>query len=79
MRNAVKRVTHKERAQPSARKKFGLLEKHKVNRDHSLTSIAVSISPTSISLTSIPLTPSLLTHSSRHPPTAPQGPRPKPR
>jgi U3 small nucleolar RNA-associated protein 11 len=29
MRNAVKRVTHKERAQPSNRKKFGLLEKHK--------------------------------------------------
>ena len=29
MRNAVKRVTHKERAQPSDRKKFGLLEKHK--------------------------------------------------
>lgn len=29
MRNAVKRVTHKERAQPSSRKKFGLLEKHK--------------------------------------------------
>lgn len=29
MRNAVKRITHKERAQPSDRKKFGLLEKHK--------------------------------------------------
>jgi U3 small nucleolar RNA-associated protein 11 len=29
MRNAVKRVTHKERSQPSDRKKFGLLEKHK--------------------------------------------------
>lgn len=29
MRNAVKRVTHKERAQPASRKKFGLLEKHK--------------------------------------------------
>lgn len=29
MRNAVKRVTHKERAQPSDRKKFGILEKHK--------------------------------------------------
>ena len=29
MRNAVKRVTHKERAQPKARAKFGLLEKHK--------------------------------------------------
>ena len=29
MRNAVKRVTHKERAQPKSRKKFGLLEKHK--------------------------------------------------
>jgi U3 small nucleolar RNA-associated protein 11 len=29
MRNAVKRVTHKERAQPANRKKFGLLEKHK--------------------------------------------------
>ena len=28
-RNAVKRVTHKERAQPEARKKLGLLEKHK--------------------------------------------------
>lgn len=29
MRNAVKRVTHKERSQPSDRKKLGLLEKHK--------------------------------------------------
>ena len=29
LRNAVKRVTHKERAQPASRKKFGLLEKHK--------------------------------------------------
>lgn len=29
LRNAVKRVTHKERAQPSDRKRFGLLEKHK--------------------------------------------------
>lgn len=29
MRNAVKRVTHKERSQPQARKKLGLLEKHK--------------------------------------------------
>ena len=29
MRNAVKRVTHKERAQPKARSRFGLLEKHK--------------------------------------------------
>jgi U3 small nucleolar RNA-associated protein 11 len=29
LRNAVKRVTHKERAQPGDRKKFGLLEKHK--------------------------------------------------
>jgi U3 small nucleolar RNA-associated protein 11 len=29
LRNAVKRVTHKERAQPSSRKRFGLLEKHK--------------------------------------------------
>lgn len=29
MRNAVKRVTHKERAQPKSRKRFGLLEKHK--------------------------------------------------
>eukprot|EP01038_Epipyxis_sp_PR26KG_P015182 gene15182-20451_t len=29
LRNAVKRVTHKERAQPSNRKKLGLLEKHK--------------------------------------------------
>jgi U3 small nucleolar RNA-associated protein 11 len=29
LRNAVKRKTHKERAQPIGRKKFGLLEKHK--------------------------------------------------
>lgn len=29
MRNAIKRITHKERAQPSDRKRFGLLEKHK--------------------------------------------------
>ncbi len=29
MRNAVKRVTHKERSQPADRKRFGLLEKHK--------------------------------------------------
>lgn len=29
LRNAVKRITHKERAQPSDRKKLGLLEKHK--------------------------------------------------
>lgn len=29
LRNAVKRKTHKERAQPSHRAKFGLLEKHK--------------------------------------------------
>lgn len=28
LRNAVKRVTHKERSQPSHRKKLGLLEKH---------------------------------------------------
>eukprot|EP00960_Hanusia_phi_P035740 751909-Hanusia_phi.AAC.1 len=28
-RNAVKRKTHKERAQPAARSRFGLLEKHK--------------------------------------------------
>lgn len=27
-KNAVKRITHKERAQPSKRKKLGLLEKH---------------------------------------------------
>ena len=29
LKNAVKRITHKERAQPSARKKLGELEKHK--------------------------------------------------
>jgi len=29
MRNAVKRVTHKERSQPHDRRKLGLLEKHK--------------------------------------------------
>ena len=29
MRNAVKRITHKERSQPLARRKLGLLEKHK--------------------------------------------------
>lgn len=29
IRNAVKRKTHKERAQPSSRQRFGLLEKHK--------------------------------------------------
>lgn len=28
LRNAVKRITHKERAQPSNRQRFGLLEKH---------------------------------------------------
>jgi U3 small nucleolar RNA-associated protein 11 len=29
LRNAVKRIAHKERSQPIARKKLGLLEKHK--------------------------------------------------
>ncbi len=29
LRNAVKRITHKERSHPANRKKFGLLEKHK--------------------------------------------------
>lgn len=29
LRNAVKRVEHKERAQPASRRKLGLLEKHK--------------------------------------------------
>ncbi|XVF15034.1 hypothetical protein REPUB_Repub09cG0114700 [Reevesia pubescens] len=29
LRNAISRRAHKERAQPSSRKKFGLLEKHK--------------------------------------------------
>jgi hypothetical protein len=29
LKNAISRRTHKERAQPAARKKFGLLEKHK--------------------------------------------------
>ncbi|TYJ05404.1 hypothetical protein E1A91_A12G162100v1 [Gossypium mustelinum] len=29
LRNAINRRAHKERAQPSSRKKFGLLEKHK--------------------------------------------------
>ena len=29
MRNAMKRITHKERAQPFARRHLGLLEKHK--------------------------------------------------
>lgn len=29
MRNAIKRITHKERSQPSERRKLGLLEKHK--------------------------------------------------
>ncbi len=29
LRNAVKRVTHKERSQPAGRSRLGLLEKHK--------------------------------------------------
>jgi hypothetical protein len=52
MRNAVKRVTHKERAQPSSRKKFGLLEKHKVGRreEHTLQHTAYSIQHTAYSI-----------------------------